>query len=551
VGSAANTTTTQELQGESLAHGNPVARGNSVALEVPVTATGARGSTSGEQRDLFVEETNTVLVFRDGAVVRLKADVALAQLVFLTNKKTKREVVCSVRGKRSVPSGHYYVELDFTEAMANFWEVDFGPEEAPRPKPVMTVKKVAPVAAPSALLAASGSGAGSGLAKGSQAAPAAGAAGTPARPAVVVARAPETVEENPFADIETFLEMKPVESPRVVTEEANGEAAPLSPKTETPDWARAVTQAVLEHTEKKAPEAPAVVASAVAAKASLVEEAPAEQREKASSEATGSETEGATSETESANELPTPDLDFSGTAGSSKVKKGAAKSAAAGAGTAEGSNSRIALLGGLVLVVLLAGAWYENWLPFLKRSSALALPAGGGVTARPRAAAAKSAAAGPSEAGKVDGADAQDGGDGDATGATATSENAAPVKHAERGSKVAAHDGGTASDAPAAAAESAAPAESDAAVTPAKLVKSVQAVYPPDAMRNYITGDVIVDAVVQANGRIGETSVLTGPAPLRQAAIDALKEYEYAAATQGGKTVASHVKVTVKFWFNP
>src|SRR5579871_40224 len=147
VGSAANTTSTQELPGESSAPANAMARGNSVALEVPVTATGARGSSEGEQRDLFVEETNTVLVFRDGAVIRLKADVAIAQLVFLTNKKTKREVVCAVRGKRSVPSGHYYVELDFTEAMANFWEVDFGPEAAPRPKPVVAVKKVAPVAA--------------------------------------------------------------------------------------------------------------------------------------------------------------------------------------------------------------------------------------------------------------------------------------------------------------------------------------------------------------------------------------------------------------------
>jgi TonB family protein len=531
VGSAANTTSTQELQGESSAPGNSAPRGNSVALEVPVTATGARGSSSGEQRDLFVEETNTVLVFRDGAVIRLKTDVALAQLVFLTNKKTKREVVCSVRGKRNVPSGHYYVELDFTEAMANFWDVDFGPEEAPRPKPVVTVKKVAPVAPLSS-------------AKAGQTAPAAGTAGTPARPAVVVARAPQTVEENPFADIETFLEIRPAEPPpRVVAEEASAEAAPVERKPETPEWARAVTQAVLEQAEKKEPEAAAHIESVVAAvEPAAVEEAPAEERVAAGSEP------------ENASELPAPDLDFSGKAGASKAKKstGKAAAAAAGAATSEGSNSRIALLGGLVLVVLLAGAWYENWLPFLRRTSALALPAGGGVTARPRAAAAKNAVAGSADAGKPDGADSKDGAD--AAGATAASENAAPVKRAERGSKAAAKDGDAANEAPAAAAESAAPVDSngaDAAVIPAKLVKSVQAVYPPDAMRNYITGDVIVDAVVQPNGRVGETNVLTGPAPLRQAAIDALKQYEYAAATQGGKAVASHVKVTVKFWFNP
>jgi len=38
---------------------------------------------------------------------------------------------------------------------------------------------------------------------------------------------------------------------------------------------------------------------------------------------------------------------------------------------------------------------------------------------------------------------------------------------------------------------------------------------------------------------------------LRQAAVDALKQYEYAPATQGGRAVPAHVNVTVKFWYNP
>ena len=76
-------------------------------------------------------------------------------------------------------------------------------------------------------------------------------------------------------------------------------------------------------------------------------------------------------------------------------------------------------------------------------------------------------------------------------------------------------------------------------------------VYPPEAMENYITGDVRVDAVVERDGKIGAMKILAGPAPLRQAAMDALKQYEYAPATQGGKAVAAHVTATVKFWFNP
>jgi periplasmic protein TonB len=83
------------------------------------------------------------------------------------------------------------------------------------------------------------------------------------------------------------------------------------------------------------------------------------------------------------------------------------------------------------------------------------------------------------------------------------------------------------------------------------LLKSANPVYPPDAMRSFITGDVTAEAVVQANGHVGEVKVMSGPKPLQQAAVDALKQYQYAPAMQGGKAVSSKVTVVVKFWFNP
>lgn len=92
---------------------------------------------------------------------------------------------------------------------------------------------------------------------------------------------------------------------------------------------------------------------------------------------------------------------------------------------------------------------------------------------------------------------------------------------------------------------------SDAAVIPAKLLHAVQPVYPPDAMRHYITGDVRIEAQVDAKGHVGEMNIIFGPAAFRQAAMDALRQYQYEAATQGGKPVASKVVVTVKFWFDP
>jgi TonB family protein len=92
---------------------------------------------------------------------------------------------------------------------------------------------------------------------------------------------------------------------------------------------------------------------------------------------------------------------------------------------------------------------------------------------------------------------------------------------------------------------------SDQPIKPAKLLRAVQPIYPPDAMRNYITGDVRIEAEVDKQGRIGAMKILLGPKQFRQVAMDALKQYEYAPATQGGKPVASKVTVTIKFWFDP
>jgi len=91
----------------------------------------------------------------------------------------------------------------------------------------------------------------------------------------------------------------------------------------------------------------------------------------------------------------------------------------------------------------------------------------------------------------------------------------------------------------------------EGSLLPAKLLKSVNPVYPPDAMRNFITGDVKAEVEVGPTGQAGEVKVLSGPTSLREAAVDALRRYEFSPATRSGKAVASKVIVTVKFWFNP
>jgi len=119
-----------------------------VALEVPVTVNGARTVDGGDKREPFSETTKTVLVFGNGAVIRLASSVAPGQLLFLTNEKTKKEVVCQVVKSKNYRNVSGYVELEFTESIVGFWGMRFpGDRIGSGPQPVAAV----PVAANSPL----------------------------------------------------------------------------------------------------------------------------------------------------------------------------------------------------------------------------------------------------------------------------------------------------------------------------------------------------------------------------------------------------------------
>src|SRR5467141_5096383 len=96
-----------------------------VALEVSVTVNGARAVDGSEKREPFSESTKTVLIFGNGAVIRLSSAVAPGQLLFLTNEKTKKEVVCQVVKSKNYRNVSGYVELEFTESVVGFWGMRF------------------------------------------------------------------------------------------------------------------------------------------------------------------------------------------------------------------------------------------------------------------------------------------------------------------------------------------------------------------------------------------------------------------------------------------
>jgi len=467
-----------------------------IAHEVPVTATGARPGDSGGQRKLLTEEASTVLAFENGGVMRLSAAVAVGQLLLLTNKETGREVVAQVIRKRDFRPTSCYVEVEFSEPSHGFWGIEFPemPELAP--------------------------------------------ANAQQRDAAEFVHEVEAIADRPRA---------PVRAPSAL------EVTALKHEVEALRMQLKLLQTETGAGNSSAPavslDAPTNVA-VIAPHGSAA--LPIDREETSFSEE---------------NLLPKPALDFEEALApvkrSSKRKQKLATSRRSG-------TLRLGLLFVTLLLVAASTAWYQHrlsWRPQPKRVSAgaassIAARPGPTVSSAPRQAAdpesttrASAAASQPSAASHDRASSAPAGAaghaklavpappaPGNAAAAAVQEKSAAGRSAAKRGVRR------PSSEAP---PDSATPSSEEAPIVPPKLIKSVRAIAPPDALRDFVTGNVTLNAVVDASGQVKSMKVLSGPASFHTAAMDALKQYRYEPATQRGKPVADHIIVTIKFWFEP
>jgi len=79
------------------------------------------------------------------------------------------------------------------------------------------------------------------------------------------------------------------------------------------------------------------------------------------------------------------------------------------------------------------------------------------------------------------------------------------------------------------------------------LVKKVHPIYPIGAKKAGITGTVTLHAVIDDTGHVTEATVVSGPAPLQQAALDAVKQWEYKPYILNGDPVTVNTTVNVVF----
>ena len=94
-------------------------------LEVPIGVWGSRrvetDSGQAERVEVFAEDTCTVIVFPQGAVIRLSASVAAGQLVVIANRKSTQIMLCRIVNVRTYPNIRGYAEIEFMHSATGFW----------------------------------------------------------------------------------------------------------------------------------------------------------------------------------------------------------------------------------------------------------------------------------------------------------------------------------------------------------------------------------------------------------------------------------------------
>jgi len=80
-----------------------------------------------------------------------------------------------------------------------------------------------------------------------------------------------------------------------------------------------------------------------------------------------------------------------------------------------------------------------------------------------------------------------------------------------------------------------------------KIIKLVQAVYPKLALTAHVTGTVILEATLTAEGTVDEIQVISGNPLLTQAAIDCVKQWRYEPTYLNGAPVPVILTAKVNF----
>jgi len=481
----------------------PLLKPNMIAHEVRLTAAFPPVDPNAIDRTLFKEETTSILVCDSGGIIHLSAAVVPGQLLFLTNIESRREVVAQVKRKRTFRPTLCYVEIEFVEAAPRFWGMDFSAASALLPKNAKDAEAAAAVMA-----------------------------------AEATADQPGELPASPYEEeIRAFKrEVRALGSPKPAQSFLESLHSP-SPASSGPSVPETPASLPIEDSTTTTNYGHGEVAETGSTGEAIRDPSPP----------------GApwAQEAQSQSEVP---LDFSI---SLPKKRRSLRARGSFTPNFRGGMLRLALLVGALAVTVVGAAWYKHWLPW---QASAGEPSNGrptiGLGPNPKVAS-----------------------DAPITSAGAISRNtpapdvvpAEPKKITDPSEQTASNAGIEAEPvvkkfSPAAVQPTKRPADRSEAkpssesasnggaggtFVPPKLIKSVRAVASLEELRDFETGNVVIDAVVGSSGEVNFISVLSGPPSLRPAAVESLKQYQYEPATCNGQPVPAHVTITIHFRFEP
>jgi TonB family protein len=109
---------------------------DAVSLEVLLKVHGSKVTEVARgvpgRSEPFEEQTSSMIVFPHGGVVRMSTPLNVGQMLILTNLKTRQDAICRVVKVRNYSNSASYVEVEFTHRQPGYWGVYF---ESDTPEP--------------------------------------------------------------------------------------------------------------------------------------------------------------------------------------------------------------------------------------------------------------------------------------------------------------------------------------------------------------------------------------------------------------------------------
>ena len=489
--------------------------GNAAGTEIPVTVHASRYSAASKGSGKLPpvhEETRTVIVLPQGAVVRLSATVTVGELVVLTNKRTGADVICRVTSVEAQPGIQNYVHLEFTQRAVDFWE-ESSPAERGNSIGKPAVVATLPTAVPSAPTPiALGHRTPSSPVQESQPVPKISVSG------VEIKSAPAPLPKiTPLADVPAGDSEDPVEALAAELQGSEITLPSASAKKQSPDFPRQAPrfqpfEPVIPQNKKTsktiilfAIATVVLLAIGVVGGSVLLRQdrgtivapavlnpprpAPAPPSAPSESEAPIVETSGKT------NSLEPP----ASTAVKNSLPETPPAQPAAVRPAAEAAKAVV------------------QPQPVSRPNIGVGRISAPKLKAAPQINSTEPPPVLPLDANAL-------GTTGESSSNTAVRANPLPLAEPARPG----------------------PGKGGELQQP-KLLSSVAAVYPPIALAQHVQGDVTIDALIDATGKVSATSVISGNPLLQKAAIESLRLWKYQPALLNGEPIPIHIKVTITF----